>query len=239
MTKPTLYEVRVTVRHGGKEVDRVVTHCGFRTIRFDADKGFFLNDQPLKLKGVCNHQDHAGVGVAVPDSLWEFRIRRLKEMGANAYRCCSQSAGGRVPRRLRPTWACWSWTRIAISTPRPSTCAQLEWLVRRDRNHPSVILWSVFNEEPMQGTAQGYEMVRRMTHAVKQLDTTRPVTAAQSNSLLSPVNASQAADVVGLNYQHGEYDRYHARHPEKPIVSSEDTSAVMTRGEFARPIGTG
>ena len=68
-------------------LDEVTTHCGFRTIRFDADKGFFLNDQPLKLKGTCNHQDHAGVGVAVPDSLWEFRLRKLKEMGSNAYRC--------------------------------------------------------------------------------------------------------------------------------------------------------
>ena len=65
--------------------DAVTTQCGFRTIRFDVQKGFFLNDQPLKIQGVCCHQDHAGVGVAVPDSLWEFRIRKLKEMGANAF----------------------------------------------------------------------------------------------------------------------------------------------------------
>lgn len=83
---PHLYEVRTTVLSDSKQVDAVSTKCGFRTIRFDKDKGFFLNDQPLKLQGTCNHQDHAGVGVAVPDSIQEFRIRKLKKMGANAYR---------------------------------------------------------------------------------------------------------------------------------------------------------
>jgi beta-galactosidase len=85
--EPTLYAVRTVVRGSGAVLDEVTTRCGFRTIRFDADRGFFLNDQPVKLKGTCNHQDHAGVGVAVPDSLWEFRVRKLREMGSNAYRC--------------------------------------------------------------------------------------------------------------------------------------------------------
>ncbi|MCX6910880.1 MAG: beta-galactosidase, partial [Verrucomicrobia bacterium] len=85
--EPTLYRVRTVVTRNGAPLDEVTTTCGFRTLRFDADKGFFLNDKPLKLKGVCNHQDHAGVGVAMPDSLWEFRLRRMKEMGANAHRC--------------------------------------------------------------------------------------------------------------------------------------------------------
>ncbi|MGD9636067.1 MAG: beta-galactosidase GalA [Pirellulales bacterium] len=230
--EPTLYELRTTVWQDGHEIDQVATRCGFRTIRFDADQGFFLNDQPLKLKGVCNHQDHAGVGVAVPDSLWEFRLRRLKEMGANAYRCSHH------PPAAEFLDECDRLGMLVMDENRnfnttPETMRLLEWLVRRDRNHPSVILWSVFNEEPMQGTWQGYEMVRRMAHTVKQLDTTRPVTAAQSNSMLSRFNASQAADVAGFNYQHGEYDAYHAANPSKPVVSSEDTSAVMTRGEYA------
>jgi beta-galactosidase len=229
---PTLYELRTTVRRDGKVVDEVAMHCGFRTIRFDPDKGFFLNDQPLKLKGVCNHQDHAGVGVAVPDSLWEFRIRRLKEMGANAYRCAHN------PPAAEFLDACDRQGILVMDENRtfnttPEYMRYLEWMVRRDRNHPSVILWSVFNEEPMQGTEQGYEMVRRMTKAVKSLDTTRPVTAAQSDSTLNPTNASQAADVTGFNYQQGEYDKYHAANPTKPMTSSEDTSAVMTRGEYA------
>lgn len=228
---PTLYTAVTVVTRDGIEVDRVTTACGFRTIRFDANQGFFLNDKPLKLQGVCNHQDHAGVGVAVPDALWDFRLRRLKEMGVNAYRCAHNppakeflDAADRIgmlvideSRNFNPT---------------PEYVRQLEWMVRRDRNHPSVFMWSVFNEEPMQGTAQGYEMVRRLSAAVKRLDTTRPVTAAQNGALVTEPNASMAADVAGINYQHDQYDRYHAKFPDKPVTSSEDTSAFMTRGEY-------
>ena len=114
----------------------------------------------------------------------------------------------------------------------PEHLKQLNWEIRRDRNHPSIILWSVFNEEPSQGTEMGYELVRRMSAAVKDLDTTRPVTAAQSNSALNPVNASQAADVAGFNYVSRDFDRYHELNPAKPVFSSEDTSTVMTRDEY-------
>jgi beta-galactosidase len=109
---------------------------------------------------------------------------------------------------------------------------QLEWLIRRDRNHPSVILWSVFNEEPMQGCETGYEMVRRMSAVVKRLDPTRPVTAAMNGGLFDPVNVSQAVDVVGFNYQTWAYDRFHSANPNMLLTSAEDTSAFMIRGEY-------
>ena len=109
---------------------------------------------------------------------------------------------------------------------------QLEWMVRRDRNHPSVFMWSVFNEEPMQGTKQGYEMVRRMADVVRSLDSTRPVTAAMNGGHLAPVNVSQAVDVVGFNYSVDSYDVFHERNPDKPMISSEDTAALMIRGEY-------
>lgn len=229
--RPVLYSVRTTVRKGGAVLDEVTTTCGFRTIRFDAEKGFFLNDQPVKLKGTCNHQDHAGVGVAMPDSLWEFRVRKLKEMGSNAYRCSHN------PMAVEFMDACDRMGLLVMAenrnfNPTDEYQRQLEWLIRRDRNHPSVILWSVFNEEPMQGTRQGYEMVRKMTALVKQLDTTRPVTAAQNGDFLNEWNASKAADVAGFNYHPGDYDAYHQAYPTKPMTSSEDTSAVMTRGEY-------
>jgi beta-galactosidase len=228
---PVLYTVRTVVKRDGKSGDAVITPCGFRTIRFDADKGFFLNDQPLKLKGVCNHQDHAGVGVAVPDSLWEFRLRKLKEMGANAYRCSHN------PPAAEFLDACDRLGMLVMDENRdfnsaPEYQRQLEWLVRRDRNHPSVILWSVFNEEPMQGTEQGYEMVRRMSATVKRLDTTRPVTAAMNDGYFTPVNVAQAVDVVGFNYNTKNYDRFHKENPKLPMTSSEDTSAFMIRGEY-------
>jgi len=114
----------------------------------------------------------------------------------------------------------------------PECLGQLEWMVRRDRNHPSIILWSLFNEETMQDSPQGFEIARRTSAAVKELDTTRPVTAAMSRGHFTPINASQALDVVGFNYTVDSYDRYHAEHPKLPLTSTEDTSAFMTRGEF-------
>jgi beta-galactosidase len=233
---PVLYSVRTAVKRNGAIVDEVATRCGFRTIRFDPAKGFFLNDRPLKLLGTANHQDHAGVGVAVPDSLWDFRIRRLKEMGSNTYRCAHNAPAAEFLD------ACDRLGMLVMDENRnfgssPEYLRQLEWMVRRDRNHPSVILWSVFNEEPSQGTEMGYQMVRRMSAAVKRLDTTRPVTAAQSDSVLNPVNASQAADVAGFNYVYRDFDKYHALYPAKPIFSSEDTGSAMTRDEYVTDPG--
>ncbi|MBI5684789.1 MAG: glycoside hydrolase family 2 protein [Verrucomicrobia bacterium] len=229
--EPTLYRVHTVVTREGAPVDEVTTTCGFRTLRFDADKGFFLNDKPLKLKGVCNHQDHAGVGAAMPDSLWEFRLRKMKEMGANAHRCSHN------PPAAEFLDACDRLGVLVMDENRNFNCApeymrQLEWMLRRDRNHPSVILWSVFNEEPMQGTEVGYEMVRRMAAVVKRFDTTRPVTAAMNGGFFSPVNVSQAVDVAGFNYQIKDYDKFHAANPKLPLTSSEDTSAFQSRGEF-------
>jgi len=229
--EPTLYTVRTVVSRDGVKIDEVTTRSGFRTIRFDPDKGLFLNDKPLKLLGTCNHQDHAGVGVAVPDSIWDFRVRLLKQMGSNAYRCAHNAPAAEfLDASDRQGMLVMDENRNFGSSP--ELLRQLDWMVRRDRNHPSVVLWSVFNEEPSQGTEMGYEMVRRMSNVVKSRDTTRPVTAAQSNSVLNPINASQAADVAGFNYVYRDFDRYHALYPSKPIFSSEDTSTVMTREEY-------
>jgi beta-galactosidase len=152
-------------------------------------------------------------------------------MGVNAYRCAHN------PPAAEFLDACDRLGMLVMDENRnfntaPDTIRQLEWLVRRDRNHPCVILWSVFNEEPMQGTEQGREMVRRMSAAVKRLDTTRPVTAAMSAGHLAPENVSQAVDVVGFNYSAGVYDAFHAANPRLPSTSSEDTSSFMTRGEY-------
>ena len=231
LEEPILYSVRTVVRQDGKVVDEATTKCGFRTAVFDPNKGLLLNNKPVKMYGTCNHQDMAGVGVAVPDSLWDFRVRRLREMGSNAYRCAHN------PPAAEFLDSCDRLGMLVMDENRnfgssPEYLKQLDWMVRRDRNHPSVILWSVFNEETSQGTEMGYEMVRRMSAVVKGIDTTRPVTAAQSNSTLNAINASQAADVAGFNYVYREYDAYHQRYPTKPIFSSEDTSTVMTRGEY-------
>ena len=213
-------------------IDERRVAIGFRTVRFDADKGLLVNDRPVKLKGVCLHQDHAGVGVAMPDALLAWRLERLKAMGCNAIRMSHNA----------PTAELLDWCdRMGFLVmdenrnfnPAPDYLAQLEWLVRRDRNHPSVILWSVFNEEPMQGTEAGVEMVRRMAAAVRALDDSRPITAAMNGSFYNPSNVSTVVDVMGFNYYQGDYDKFHRLNPTKPITSSEDTSAFETRGAFA------
>jgi beta-galactosidase len=229
--KTNLYTVTTTVRRAGGVVDRVALRTGFRSIRFDAAQGFFLNGEHVKLQGVCIHQDHAGVGVALPDAIWEYRLRRLKELGANAIRF-SHNAPAPEVLDMADRMGFLVMDENRNFNPSPEYMGQLEWMVRRDRHHPSVILWSVFNEEPTQGSEVGYEMVRRMAAAVKALDDTRPVTAAMSNGLFTPLNVSHAVDVLGANYQVKDYDRYHQAHPQQPFTSSEDTSAFMTRGEF-------
>ena len=219
-------------RRASNELDRTELHTGFRTIRFDAERGFFLNGQPLKLHGVCIHQDHAGVGVAVPTAIWEFRLRRLKDMGVNAIRFAHNTVAPEV-MDLTDRLGLLVMNENRNFSASAEVTAQLEWLVRRDRNRPSVILWSLFNEEPLQGTEQGLEMARRMAATIKALDPTRPVTAGMHDGLFAERNAAQALDVVGINYQVWAYDRYHREHPGRALFSSEDTSAFMTRGAWA------
>jgi beta-galactosidase len=232
LDKSTLYHVTTTVRRNGKTLDQLALDTGFRSLRFDADRGFFLNGAHVKLQGVCLHQDHAGVGVAVPDAIWEYRLRRLKELGVNALRMSHNAIAPEV-LDIADRMGFLVMAENRNFNPSPDYMKQLEWMVKRDRHHPSVILWSVFNEEPVQATEAGYEMARRMVAVAKALDGTRPTTAAMSGGMLTPLNVSHAVDVVGINYQIPEYDKYHAANPTRPLTSAEDTSAFMTRGEFA------
>ena len=219
---------------GGEHVimDAVTTPAGSARFVSTPTEGFFLNDQPLKLKGVCNHQDHAGVGVAVPDSLWDFRIRRLKEMGANAYRCSHH------PPAAEFLDACDRLGMLVMDENRnfnttPEYMRHLEWLVRRDRNHPSVILWSVFNEEPLQGTAQGYEMVRRIVLTRCEAARCHPPGHRRPEQLdAQPGQCSRRRRRRGLQLSAGRIRQFRAANPTSRFVSSEDTSQVMTRGEY-------
>lgn len=235
--QPTLYKLKTSIVSNGKQIDSASTNIGFRTLRFDAKDGFFLNDKPVKLQGTSNHQDHAGVGVAVPDSLWEFRLKKLKEMGSNAYRTAhNPPAKELLDAADRLGMLVMDETRQFNSTP--EYLAQLEWLVRRDRNHPSVIIWSLFNEEGLEVNKEGMEIARTMNAWVKRFDVTRPTTGAQNRGQLNadgsvnPENAAWSLDLVGINYQASEYDKIRAAYPNKPMLSTEDTSQVMTRGEY-------
>src|SRR5262249_16069737 len=151
---PNLYRLVTSVESNRTVTDSDETEFGIRTIRFDPDKGFFLNERSVKLKGTCNHQDHAGVGAALPDRLQYYRVERLKEMGSNAYRA---SHNPPTPELLeacdRLGMLVMNETRLMSSNP--EGLSQLSRLIRRDRNHPSVVIWSLGNEEREQGTDRG------------------------------------------------------------------------------------
>lgn len=223
---PKLYTLRVEVIRDGKVVDEKNVRIGFRTIAIDAEKGFFLNEHPLKIKGTCNHQDHAGVGVAVPDSVQYYRIKRLKELGSNAYRCAHNLPAKEILD------ACDELGMIVMDENRrfESRTEVLEYIdimVKRDRNHPSVVFWSLFNEEPLQNTDEGAKIYRRMKSRVLHLDDTRLLTGAINGSM---EGAGLEMDVTGINYGIGAIDNMHKQHPEQPIIGSENNSAVSTRG---------
>jgi beta-galactosidase len=212
--------------------DKVETGFGYREVRFDAEKGFFLNGEAVKLKGTCNHQDHAGVGAAVPDAIWEYRVRRLKAMGSNAYRCAHNPP---APEFLD---ACDRLGMLVLDENRQFSSAEqgledLGAMVRRDRNHPSVFAWSLFNEEYMQAFEQGGRMARTMKRLVRELDDSRPVTAAIHTGFLEKLGVGQVVDVMGINYFQDNYDAYHQLYPAVPIMATEVTAATTTRGEYA------
>ncbi len=214
-----------------KVLDVSATRFGFRDIKFDAQTGFFLNGKSAKLKGTCNHQDHAGVGAAIPDALQRWRLQQLKDMGCNAYRA---SHNPPTPELLD---LCDEMGILVIDETRlmtssPEGLAQLETLIRRDRNHPSVILWSIGNEEPQQGTERGAHIARTMKRLCNELDPTRLITAAMDNGYGEGI--TEVIDVMGFNYRDHLIDDFHAKYPNMPIIGSETASTVSTRGEYIK-----
>jgi beta-galactosidase len=236
---PNLYRAITSIETETNVTDIVETTFGIRTIRFDPDQGFFLNEQSVKMKGTCNHQDHAGVGAALPDRLQYYRIERLKEMRSNAYRT---SHNPPTPELLD---ACDHLGMLVMDETRlmssnPEGLSQLSRLVRRDRNHPSVVIWSLGNEEREQGTERGAQIVATMKRLVRELDPTRPVTVAMNGSWGKGV--SSVVDVQGFNYGNAggrggnlagkNIDDFHAKFPRQPSVGSETASSFFTRGIY-------
>ena len=229
---PSLYKLKVTLKNDTRVFDEKTVNFGFRTFKFDFTNGFSINGKPMKIKGVCNHQDHAGVGAAIPASIEEFRIKKLKEMGANAYRCAHNPPSENILD------LCDKYGLLVIDENRafnagPDWLGYLRSHIRRDRNHPSVIAWSIFNEEPLQGEFRGQEIARALVNVVKSEDQTRPVLAAMNGGFFSKESARNVLDIIGFNYQYGNIDKFHAEYPNIPILLTEGASAFETRGEFA------
>ena len=230
---PQRYTLTTWVKQGGQVVDRYETLFGIRSLRFDPDEGFFLNGRHVKLHGTDNHQDHAGIGIALPDAMHEARLKMLKAMGVNAIRSAHHPA---TPELLD---ACDRLGILVLDEHRmmgtaPQIRDELERMVRRDRNHPSVFLWSVGNEEwAIENTEIGTRLAREMQAIVNRMDPTRPATLAASSSGQRE-GTSVGSQVLGFNYkaQH-DIDAMHRRFPERPVVVTEEGLTFATRGVYA------
>ncbi|NIM34206.1 MAG: DUF4982 domain-containing protein [Hydrotalea flava] len=229
---PYLYRVTTIIQSGNVMIDSVTYRVGIRTIRFDAEKGFFLNGVNIKIHGTNNHQDHAGLGSALPDAMQYYRIRLLKDMGANAYRT---SHNAPTPELLD---ACDSLGMLVLDEQRllnssPEYMHQFETLIKRDRNHPSVFLWSIGNEEGwIQTTDVGKRMASTLLAKQKALDPSRTSTyAADLGNVFHGVD--EVIPIRGFNYRQFAVADYHKDHPTQPVIGTEMGSTVTTRGEYA------
>ena len=247
---PNRYVVITTIAQNGKITDRYESPFGIRTTAFDKDKGFFLNGIRTPLNGVCNHHDLGALGSAINLHALERQIRLLKEMGCNSIRTshnppapelldlCDQS-GILV---MDETFDCWK----SGKTKNDYHTLFQDWheadtraLVRRDRNHPSVILWSIGNEIPDQGKPEGPAIARELTDIVHSEDPTRPTTSACDRVPSGYNDFHKGVDVFGYNYKPREYPKFHKANPSQPLVGSETSSTVSTRGEYFFPAQDG
>ncbi|HYC98537.1 beta-galactosidase GalA [Brevundimonas sp.] len=231
--RPALYTLRTAIEVEGVVVDQVENRFGLRDIRFDPDRGFFINGRPVKLRGANIHHDHAGVGCAVTRELNRFRLERMVEMGCNAIRCSHN------PQSAEFMDLCDEMGLLVMAETRQMISSeegldQLERLVLRDRNRPGVILWSIGNEEPHEGSVRGARIARTMMRTVRRLDPTRLIGAAFDNSFTKPGALSTELDFVGVNYNPPELVKVHETFPDKIVIASETGSSIGTRGIYVR-----
>jgi beta-galactosidase len=224
-----LYKLITELQVNGEAVDRYETPFGIRSIEFDAAKGLLLNGSSVRLKGTCNHQDHAGLGVALPDAVQYYRVRKLQEMGCNALRT---SHNPPTPELLdacdREGMLVFDETRMMSSNP--EGLQQFENLVRRDRNHPSVFMWSMGNEESQANVPRGVKILSAMKAVATKHDGSRPVSIAPTGAI--GTEGLAVGDVAGYNYMDPQAEAFHKAHPDKPVMGTETVSAVGTRGIY-------
>ena len=227
---PYLYSAIVLVETAGQVHDAERIDFGVRALAFDPQKGFFLNGRSVKIKGTCNHQDHAGVGAALPDRLQWYRLSVLREMGCNAVRTSHNMPTPEwVAGCERMGMMMMCETRLMSSSP--EGLAQLEVMIKRYRNSPAVILWSMGNEEwQLQGTPEGEHIVARMIRRAHELDPTRLCTAAINGSY--GLGITHALEIEGFNYNLGSIEPYHQDHPRQVLIGSETASTLCTRGIY-------
>jgi beta-galactosidase len=228
---PSLYFAVATVESAGAVRDRDRVTFGVRTLAFDVNQGFLLNGRRIAVRGTCNHQDHAGVGVALPDRLQSYRVEVLQRVGCNAVRTSHH-----MPT---PEWveACERLGMLMLCETRCMSAseegiAQMETMIKRYRNSPAIFLWSLGNEEvTLQSNEVGPRVIQTMQGHAHRMDPTRACTAGV---LGSPLERSFAPvlDVMGFNHNLSDPDKYHKDHPRQPLIGTEGPSTVATRGIY-------
>lgn len=241
LDNPYLYSAVIRLYLDETVCDEYAVNFGIRDIRFDCNNGFYLNGKNIKIKGLCCHHDHAGTGIGIPDSVNEYRIMQMKNMGANALRSSHCPAS---PELLdicdRLGILVFDETRRMSSAIEDIECIRA--MVKRDRNHPSIFLWGIGNEEIFsQHRIETARTTRTMKAEVKKLDSTRPITSAvvcwdgeqRYDNAEKYVDVTKNLDVMGFNYCMTAWDDYHERMPHQPIIITEASSNSGTRGCYS------
>lgn len=245
---PYMYSVETNIYQGSTLLDTYTTPLGIREFRFDAEKGFFLNGVHTKIHGVCLHHDLGALGAAINIHAIKRRLKILKDMGVNAIRTAHNPPS---PELLQLTdqmgfivqdeaFDVWKKKKVDYDY-------HLHWdqwherdltdMILRDRNHPSIMMWSIGNEIREQFDSTGIAMTKELVGIVKDLDTTRPVTIALTENIPEKnyIYQSGALDLLGFNYKHEAYKDFPNRFKGEKVLSSESTSGLMTRGHYDMP----
>lgn len=245
---PKIHQIVSEVYVDGKLFDKYTTPFGFRTFAFDKDKGFTLNNRSVKLKGVCLHHDLGPLGAVVNQRALERQLIMMKEMGCNAIRTSHNPPSPETLEvcdrlgLLVQVEAFDEWKLGKNANGYHLYFDQwaekdLQAMIRRDRNHPSVIMWSIGNEVREQDSATGSEVARMLADICRKEDSTRPVTAGFNNHNAAIKNGlADAIDLVGFNYKPHDYTKKHKKHPEYILYGSETASTVSSRGEYKFPV---
>ena len=247
IASPNRYIAITEIEQNGKIVDSYETVFGIRAIKFDAEKGFSLNGERLYLKGVCQHHDLGALGSAINLRALERQLGILREMGVNAIRT---SHNPPAPELLELTdkmgfvvidEAFDAWARGKKKNDYHLVFAdwhQKDWRaqIRRDRNHPSVVLWSIGNEIWEQGTPEGHKIAAYLSRIAHEEDPTRPTTAGANDTRSGYNGFQKTLDVFGYNYKPQEYAKFRKENPSIPFMASETASTVSSRGEYFFPV---
>ncbi|QJD96329.1 DUF4982 domain-containing protein [Mucilaginibacter robiniae] len=247
VNRPYLYQVVTQVKQNNQVLDTYTTPLGIRYFDFDADKGFSLNGQHLKILGVCDHHDLGCLGAALNTRALERQLEILKGMGCNAIRTSHNppapelldlcdKMGFIVMDEAFDTWEKPKEKYDYHQFFKAWHKRDLEDQLLRDRNHPSVFIWSIGNEIPEQRDSSALRIAADLAHIVHSLDKTRPITTANNNpDTGNKIISSGAIDLVGYNYHHQDYAAFHQRYPGKRFIGTETTSALETRGHYDMP----